>query len=94
MEDYIYEQKIPYLSRKYKRLCKNNVITHDYEKDKNIIKRIEIDDNLEQLKRYYNEILLPDGFHCVIGRGMYHGYLVKMKCRSPIIKRSNYYLEI
>lgn len=91
MTDHILETKIPYLSIRYRRLCRKGLIIHDYENDPNVIKKIEIDDDLDELKKLNDDILLTQGEknHCVIGRGFYRGYLVKMRCRTPVSTQLN-----
>lgn len=71
----------------HRKLIKEGVIFHDFEKDDNILCVLEENMDVDSLKEMHDEWLKESNCHSVIGRGMYRGYLVKKKKRS---KRVDY----
>jgi hypothetical protein len=72
--------KLLYLGDTYKKMVLNGLIIHNYNKDSNVLQEYDETDDIISIKKQYDEIL--DNHSCVIGRGIYNGFLVKKKKRG------------
>ena len=72
--------KLLYLGDTYKKMVLNGLIIHDYNKDTNVLQEYDETDDIISIKKQYDEIL-DNNYSCVIGRGIYKGFLVKKKKR-------------
>ena len=66
----------------YKTLVKNGQIVHNYEDDECVICKIDEGDNIQQLKKFFDDEQKDGVYFACLGRGMYQGYLVKRKRRE------------
>ena len=71
----------------HRKLIKEGVIHHDFEKDESILCVIDEESDVDGLKKMYDEQLTD--CHAVIGRGMFKGYLVKKKKRPKQVDNTD-----
>jgi len=71
--------KLLYLGDTYKKMVLNGLIVHDYDNDSNVLQEYDETDDIDSIKKHYQGTL--DNYSCVIGRGIYKGFLVKKRKR-------------
>lgn len=68
----------------YRKLVKEGVLVHSYDRDPKVVSSWDGDCNLEELKRTLD--LELEGEQCVLGRGIYKGFIVKKKKKGKHYK--------